>query len=80
MTKQELLQEVTEMSFVDSLIGDPKLVTTRENGDKEYQQAYREITGNVVNYQSFQFYILAENTPEERAFYSFAEPKAKTTA
>ena len=76
MTKQELLKDLSDKEFCDTVVVEP-ILQTETAGSKWYRLTYREIVGKCMNNRSIDFYVIDEGTAEERAYYKDREPEAQ---
>lgn len=75
MTREQLLMDLLSKGWVDGLVTRPELKEEKPNGDKWYSVNVREIVGNSASYRNIHFYVVAEGTKEEAAYYKDSEPQ-----
>ena len=71
-TKNEILQDIANKSFIDSLNGEPELSpdSPKADGGKWYIQNVREVKDdNTAVYRNIHFYVVDEGLETEKAYY-----------
>ncbi|MDO4557773.1 MAG: hypothetical protein Q4C47_02275, partial [Planctomycetia bacterium] len=80
MTKNELLNWLSEQSFCDAVTGGPTLIETKPDGSKWYSVTIRETNGNTAIFRNIHFYVTAEGNDSEQAYWKDREPEASLGA
>jgi len=68
MKKDELLASIKSTQYIDAM-GEPKLQTINEFGDKYYIVNIRKINVNKVNYENISFVVIDDGGPSEAAYF-----------
>lgn len=79
MTKQELINDLSEKVFVDSLLGEPSVIGSPHLGIVEYEQSILEVSGKAAMGRSVRFYVRDDGGADEVAWYKGSEPKETIT-
>lgn len=79
MNRQELLKDLSARDWCDALVTAPELREKKPNGDKWYMVNVREVSGRAATYRNVHFYVVAEGTKNEVAYYKDGEPQPLIT-